>query len=175
VYHGHAGHFLFPAHYWTLKVKLIATKEYRVEQIMIKQNLSRDEAVQYIYDVDNTRNRWCRFLHGIDWDDPSLYDLGLNIQVMDVDTASNAVIALARGEPFRPSEISDKIIRQLFLAAKVEVALIKSKKTAGHAIAVECHEDGIVDLKGKIETKEMIDAIEEVVRVVEGVKEINYR
>jgi cytidylate kinase len=175
VYHGHAGHYLFPEHYWTLKVKLTAAREYRIEQIMIKQNLSRDEAIQYIFDIDNTRKKWSEFLHGIDWDDPSLYDLVLNIQVMDIDTASDAVVALAQGEPFRPSEISDKIIRQLFLAAKVEVALIKNKKTSRYNISVESHEDGIIELKGKIDDKAFIDAIEDVAGKVEGVKEINYR
>ncbi|MFH1761717.1 MAG: cytidylate kinase family protein, partial [bacterium] len=172
VYHGHTIQALLKDHYWTLKVKLIAGMEYRIEQAMIKQNLTRDEAIQYIFEIDKTRKKWIKFLHGTDWDDPTLFDLVLNIQVMDPDAASEAVIALARRDPFCQNEISDKIIRQMHLVSKAEVALLEHDETKTLNVDMDCREQGIIELKGTLEEQKLGNIIKEIVRTVEGIKEI---
>jgi cytidylate kinase len=172
VYHGHGGHCLLNEHYWTLRVKLIATKEYRIEQVMIKRNLSRDDAIQYIHDIDESRKKWTEFLYGIDWNDPSCFDMILNIQLLDVESASDAVVTMAQKEPFKPSDISDKIIRQMYLASKVELALLREKKTSLLNINVNCRREGVIELKETPGAKGLQPLIMDVVRNVDGVKEI---
>jgi cytidylate kinase len=173
VYHGYAAHILLREHYWTLRVKLMGNMAYRIEQAMTKQNLDRDAAIQYIYDIDESRKKWINFLHGIDWDLSTIFDIVLNIQIMDIDGAVDAVVTLANKEPFRPSEISDRILRKMHLVSKAEVALLNEKETRSLNIDMSCIEEGILELKGSLKTKKLRSLILGVVGRVDGVVDIN--
>ena len=124
-------------------------------------------------DIDESRKIWTKFLYGIDWNDPAIFDIVFNLQVMDVETASEAIIALAEKEPFKPSEISDKIIKRLFFISKVETALLKQEETKNLDIKVEYREDGTIELKGKLEKEKWCPLLTELIGKIENVKGVS--
>jgi cytidylate kinase len=173
VYHGHAGHLLLRGDCCILKVKLIANMGYRIEQAMKMNNFTKDEAIQYIHDIDESRIKWTKFLYGLDWNDPALYDIVLNLSAMDIDMATNTIASLAKEDAFRPNEITDKIIQRLYLSSKVEVAMLMDKRTSHLHLTVEALDDGVVEVKGAIEQKKLKKDVLEIAKAVEGVKKIH--
>jgi cytidylate kinase len=79
VYHGLVGHLLFRGLPHVLRVRVIANMEFRINGAMDRRHLSREEATQFIKKVDDKRSKWTKFLYGVDWRDPSLYDLVVNL------------------------------------------------------------------------------------------------
>jgi cytidylate kinase/CBS domain-containing protein len=101
IYHGHAGHLLLKELSRVIKVRLIAPMEYRIRSAMIELNLSREKAVKHIETVDERRAKWVKQLFNVEWTDPDLYDLVLNLEHMSIETASELVVDLAGRREYR--------------------------------------------------------------------------
>ncbi len=84
VYHGHAGHLLLSGISHTIRARVIADTEFRIKAAMEQRDLTREEAIVAIDKVDKERVKWTRFLYGVEWQDPSLYDVVLNLEHMTV-------------------------------------------------------------------------------------------
>ena len=95
VYHGHAGHLLLRGISHVLRVRLIAPMPYRIGAAMEQLRCGREEAEAHVRRVDEERARWTRFLYGIDWNSPLLYDLVVNLEAMSVETACGVIGAAA--------------------------------------------------------------------------------
>jgi len=91
IYHGHAGHLLLRGVRHVLRVRLIAPLEYRIAQVEERMHLTRDDAIRHIERVDRERASWTKFLYGVEWNDPSLYDLTLNLEHLDLGGAADVV------------------------------------------------------------------------------------
>lgn len=99
VYHGLAGQFLLRGLRGVLRVRLIAPLEARLRILMDGHHrMSRRTAEDFIRNVDEERRRWARITYGEDVEDPSLYDLTVNLRVLSPESAC-AAIAEAAGEP----------------------------------------------------------------------------
>jgi cytidylate kinase len=80
VYHGHAGHLLLQGVDHVLRVRVIAPLTYRVKAAIAAQGLDEKGAEAYIQRKGQERVSWTRFLYGMEWRDPSLYDLVMNLE-----------------------------------------------------------------------------------------------
>ncbi len=155
VYHGHAGHLLLRGIPNVLRVRLIAPLEMRVRAVMERQHLGHDAAADYIRAVDEERIRWTKFLYGVDWRDPSLYDLIVNLENMSIRTAC-AIISHAVQQP--EYAMSDAIRRRLddfHLACQVKVALASNPQTRGVEFEVQA-DQGVVDIFGEMPAAGML-------------------
>lgn len=56
------------------EVRIIAPLELRLNMAQDRLKYSRAEALEYITRMDQDRLRWKRYLYGVDWGDPSLYE-----------------------------------------------------------------------------------------------------
>ena len=113
VYHGHAGHLLLKGIPTVLRVRLIAPLEMRVRSVMERQHLNREAAVEYIATVDHERIRWTQFIYGVDWSDPSLYDLVINLENMSMQTACTTIAAVVGQPEFALTDAAQKGHRRL--------------------------------------------------------------
>jgi cytidylate kinase len=163
VYHGHAGHELLPGISHVLNVRLVAPLEYRVGVVMERQRLDRKGALRYINQVDEERTSRMRYLFGIDWRDPSLYDLVLNLQKLSIETASDLVIQAAQWPEFQPTEASRRALNALTLSSRIRAALAAHPHTSALDVGVQVEED-VVTLAGSLPSEE---AIREVLTIVE--------
>jgi cytidylate kinase len=171
VYHGLAGHLMLPGISHVIRVRVIADADDRVKAAMQQQNLSRQEALAHIERVDKERRQWIRFLFDVEWDDPHLYDIVLNLGRMTLATASDLVAQLAERDDFKPTPESQKAMDNLALSTLVTAALARDRRTREAALDASS-EDGVVTLKGQTALRGIADAAILVARQVEGVKEV---
>jgi hypothetical protein len=75
--------------------------------------------------MDEERLQRTRYLFNVDWRDPALYGLVLNLAHMSRETAADVVIYLAKHPEYQPTPGSEKELNDLTLSGRV--------KAAGHA------------------------------------------
>lgn len=173
VYQGHAGHFLLLGVPHTIKVRVIANLEFRIQSLTGLQHLNRDEAIKYIEKVDAERERWTRFLYHVDWRDPSLYDLVINLDHITLTDACDILCHAANMEKFNPNPESQKLMDDLVLSSHLEAVIANAGKiSGGEDIEIEAN-GGAITIKGTVGSLADVDRIEMIVRTTPGVKDIN--
>jgi cytidylate kinase len=172
IYHGYLGHLFLPGVSHVIRVRVIADAEFRIQAAMERHpGYSRKEAIAYIEKMDKTRRQWTRFLFDVEWDDPSLYDIVLNLSRMSVPTACHAVMRLVEREDFKPTPASLKALRDLALSSQVSAALATDSRTKGAELEVAA-DDGRVTVTGTTQSPVVLEAVSSVVRGLPGVKEV---
>jgi len=172
VYHGNAGHLLLPGVAHVICIRLIAPVTFRIELLKARSGMSDDTARAHIEKVDREREHWTRFLYGVDWLDPTLYDLCINLRTMELDDAVDLVIRTARAASFQPTAESRKAMGDLVLASRVRAALATDHRTAGAEVEVHA-KDATVVLRGRLRPAALVDAVLDVVGQVEGVEKVD--
>jgi len=172
VYEGNAGHLLLRGVSHVACIRLHAPLALRVRTAMEDLGMSHDEALRHIETSDRERESWTRFLYGVDWLDPSLYDLTINLRTLQLAGAVEAASMLVMRPEFAPTGESRRAMENLVLESRVRAALAADDETA--AAGVHVHADGgSVALRGRVRPPQMVDTVLGVVRRVDGVKEID--
>lgn len=171
IYHGHAGHLLLPGISHVLRVRVIANMEFRIKAAMERTNLSREQAIVYIDKVDEERNRWTRYLYGMEWDDATLYDIVLNLERVSIDGACETVVGMVGLKEFMITRESEKAVDDLTLSSRVWVALARDDRTQAAYITVNA-DAGKVTISGSVGSEKIMDAIPLVARKVNGVLQV---
>jgi hypothetical protein len=172
VYHGHLAHLLLHGIGHVLRVRIVANLEFRIRALMTQEGMDRGEAEAAIDKLDKHRARWAHFLYGVDWQDPSLFDVVFNLEKMSVEGAVAAIVGLAESEDFKATPESLKAHDDLRLGSRVWTALIRDERTKGSALRVLAN-DGHVTVTGSAAGSRALEAIPEVARGVAGVKEVS--
>ena len=89
VYHGYAGHLLLRGVPHVLRVRIIADDASRVAAARRDKGLTRSRRSSSSATLDVQLAKWTRFLYGVDWQDPSLYDVVLDLDRMSVEDAAD--------------------------------------------------------------------------------------
>ncbi len=84
IYHGHLAQFLLGEIPFVLRALLTAPNEYRIKTLMKEGGKSREEVISYIKLIDERREKWSNFLYGVDWKNPSHYDIVLNLEKINI-------------------------------------------------------------------------------------------
>lgn len=168
VYHGHGGQELLTGIRHVLKVHLTAPMSHRLAQVRAREGLSEAAALQFIEQVDKARTRRVQTLFGMDWRDPSRYDLVLNIAQMSLDTAAHLVVEAARREEYQATASSEQAFQDFALTTKVQVALMMNPKTRHLTVSVRA-EKGEVYLSGILAQSDLEPMIVELVKGTPGV------
>lgn len=74
-------------------LQVVAPCEQRVETIMEREGLGRREAITGVKASDQTRREYLRRYHGVEWLDPTLYDLVINTGKIPIPLAVELVVA----------------------------------------------------------------------------------
>ena len=143
VYHGFAGQILLDGIDHVLKVRVIADMEERINLLMLRQHISRDEAISRIDREDEERVEWYRSVYRIDGSDPRLYDLVLHIGRLAISDACDIVCRTATGKSFQTTPASSAALLDLALTNHVKVAIKDVCKADVHC------RDGVVHLRVK--------------------------
>jgi cytidylate kinase len=151
VYHGLAGHFLLKGIPQILKVGIVAPLEYRARKLMEQKDISLEEAIRSTQRWDERRSNWVRFLYNVEWLDPTLYDLVINIYHLSVESACQVVMAALEQEEFRELPETQGLINDFVLASTVKFLLATDERTKGLELEVEAKK-GTVRLTGRIPT-----------------------
>jgi osmotically-inducible protein OsmY len=172
VYHGYAGHLLLSGISHVLRVRIIESDESRIEAAMRDKDMTHKQAAQFVKTLDGQLIKWTRFLYGVDWQDPSLYDVVLSLDRVSVDGAAETIAAMTELREFRPTEASRKAFADLLLSSQVWSALTGDART--HAANVRVAADGgDVFITGSADNAKTMDAIGEVAGRVPGVTHVD--
>ena len=174
VYHGHAGHLLLKGIPTVLRVRLIAPLEMRVRSVMERQHLNREAAVEYITRVDHERIRWTQFIYGVDWSDPSLYDLVINLENMSMQTACTTIAAVVGQPEFALTDAARKAIANFQLACRVKLALATNALTRELDLELKA-DNGTIEISAEVPKVGLLTHSSsrderEILRVVQGVE-----
>lgn len=173
VYHGHAGHLLLRGVRHVLRVRLIAPVEQRISKVQQRMGMSRQDASDYVALVDRDREKWTRFLYGVDWHDPTHYDLVVNLEHLDMDGACAVVAAAAERPQFQADEASQQDLADLHLASRVRARLAANAHTAHADVEVRASA-GNVEIEGKLADPVLVEDVLKQAGEVSGVKDVKY-
>jgi hypothetical protein len=81
-----------------LHIRFIGSKDLRMHQINQMQDLSLKEAEKYVKEEDAARRKYVKQHFHCDIDDPLLYDLVINTDLLDDDTVVNIIISAVEGK-----------------------------------------------------------------------------
>jgi osmotically-inducible protein OsmY len=180
IYHGNAGHFLLKGIPHVLRVRIVAPIELRVKFVMERQQVLHDEAVKYVEKIDKQRVKWTKFLYGVDWRSPELYDIVFNLEAENVHFISSMIEHAVVQEPFKTTAESQKKMDDLALSSQVRAAIASDAETSNAEITVTS-DAGTIEINGKVKVEDMIDRMSEIASAIPEVKkvqnnvELNYR
>ncbi len=170
VYHGNAGHLLLGGGPHILRVRIIAPLESRIAMAQERLKLTREEALAYIQRTDQERRKWTQYLYGVDWGDPTLYDVVLNLEHVDIPEACQLLAGLARQRRF--DDECQRAMNDLALASRVRAELALAAATSHLEVEVAAR-GGAIHVRGWIDSPEEIDAVFRVAEVVPGVADLS--
>lgn len=168
IYHGNAGHLLLRGGPNVLRTRIIAPIEFRIRTMMERLKYNWDEAAAFLQKGDEDRQKWTHFLYGVNWGDPSLYDIVMNLEHMSIDEACRVISGLAKEPCFQFTAESRRRLKDLALASRVKADLVLDSKTSELELDVQAF-DGEVTISGKVPLLSEVDEIERVVRATPGV------
>jgi cytidylate kinase len=161
-----------------LRLQIIAPMDVRLQRIMergfddVAGPLSRDKARDLIRASDRESGGYMRYLFNIDWMEPQHWDIVLNTGRFSVKEAVDIVAAVVETGALEPSAIDRQRLANLSLGSRVEATVLGDPTVWVNSLKVVA-QDGRVRLEGEVITEEDRDAVEQVVRAIEGVRQID--
>ncbi len=138
IYHGLQTHYLLTDVPHILKIKVIAPFDYRVKTLKDEAGITIDQSAEHIQLVDTQRVRWAKFLHGDEFDEPTTYDMILNMSNLNLDAMTELITLVIRRPEFRLHGGVMKEIRDAHLIALVKAYLVRSPVTREMDLSVQC-------------------------------------
>jgi len=172
IYHGNAGHLLLGGGAPVLRVRIIAPLESRIRKACEHLGFSRQDAVEYIEKADQDRRRWTQYLYGVDWNDPVLYDLVVNLEHVTVEQACATIATLVRQRCWDFDGECRARMEEVVLAARVRRALVLDPATVNLELDVQAS-GGTVRLLGRLPSLEQLAEVERVTWSVAGVTAVD--
>ncbi|MGC9224406.1 MAG: cytidylate kinase family protein [Terracidiphilus sp.] len=172
IYHGLAGHLLLGSGRHILRTRLIAPLDFRIRMVHDRLNYSKSEAAAYIQKTDEQRRRWTSYLYGVDWNDPMLYDLVINLDHMTIETACEIISTAVHQRCFELTPACRQALDDFALASKVRAALAIDPAT--EELEPEATADrGKVTLKGKLTSVDQLVEVKRIAMEIPGVVDLD--
>jgi cytidylate kinase len=175
VFLGRGSQILLKSFNCALHIRVVASLEKRVQNLL-ERSFHREAALKAIEQTDHERGSFIKFAFGVDWENPGLYDVILNMDKLSVQLAVNIVIQMARSEDIKACSIDAmKSIEMMGLTHRAEAALIEAGLTYGPVTSVSIHveEPGKIRLIGMVENQQSKARAEQVLKTVKGVNSID--
>jgi cytidylate kinase len=168
IYHGLAGHMLLKGGRPILRIRIIAPLEFRVQTVQERLKYSRNEAIAYIEKVDQDRQKWTLYLYGVNWGDPSLYDMVLNLEQIAIEEACHVISSMVIDRCFELTPECQQKMDDLALASRVRADIAINSATSDLELEVMAHK-GAVSIKGKVPSMAQVDEVKRVAFATPGV------
>ncbi|HPD60617.1 MAG TPA: cytidylate kinase-like family protein [Thermodesulfobacteriota bacterium] len=164
---GRGGNFLLKDIPYVLKVRVVMAKEARIERIMKDQDIPRDTARWLVEKADHEMARSVQFIYGKKWDDPSEYDMILDLDSQQPEEIIKLIITALTDKQNKYSEEAKKALRLKAAAAKVKAGILTNTSFLIPVFDAEPAGDGIV-LRGVIHNPQEQKRLEEEVKKLAG-------
>ncbi len=168
IYHGLAGHLLLKGGQPILRTRIIAPMDFRVQMVQERLKYSQREAIAYIQKVDEDRRKWTQFLYGVDWGDPSLYDIVLNLEHIGIEDACHIISSMVIERCFEFTPECQLKMDDLALASRVRADLAITPSTSDLEVEVVAHA-GAVSIQGRLTSMDRLEEVARIAKAVPGV------
>jgi len=169
VFFGRGSQLLLRSFDCALHVLVTGSAEKRIERVMDDKMVGKELAEKLIDRSDHDKKSFLRFAFDEDWLDPRLYDLILNTDKLNSDSAVKMIVDAAKSETIKTCGIdSVRLLGQLALQRRVESAFLETGLTNPH-LFFNVEDSETVRLYGFVTSSEEKEEIE---RVVKGIKQI---
>ncbi|PIE70985.1 MAG: hypothetical protein CSA22_04440 [Deltaproteobacteria bacterium] len=136
VYHGLAGHYLVRNVPHVLKVRLLADASLRIKEMMHREQIPEQEAVERAKREDHERDKWNRYFCKTVPMDAAMYDLMLNVNELSDAACVEKICEMAASERFQSTEknrqdVADAALSSAIaaeLGSRYESAIIRSRQ-----------------------------------------------
>jgi len=156
-----------------IRVRVCAPFDTRVARMMERLGTDNRETVENeIHLSEEAHSAITKRHFGVNWKDPENYDLVLCTDRLSVDDCVDEVEGMMKRPRFQETQDSIRLVTNLALEWAVRSALRRDARTTEVGITVECL-DGVVRLLGVVDDADQAMAVEEIVRSIEGVKEVD--
>jgi cytidylate kinase len=168
---GRGGNMLFRSLPYALHVRIIASQETRVRNL-VERGYTRTDAVIAMEKCDHERESFIRFAFHRDWHNPDLYDVVLNMDKLSVNTAVDMIVCAARADKAR-GNIGDVTISldMMELAVRVGTTLAEAGFPSSYVTAF-VYAPGKVRLTGVVQVPWEKSAAERAAIKVKGVESV---
>ena len=126
--------------------------------------------MQYIKQSDHALERWVKWVHGVDINDPATFDLAINLEHVPIQGAC-AIIAEAADRDFRTTPQSQKIVDDLVIASQIRAEMGLDREISDERIGIEA-DDGVVTITANVRFVAEAQRVRELVSQIPGVKAI---
>jgi cytidylate kinase len=155
-----------------LHLRIISSLDKRIERVSKTLNCDKKNAEKIILHNDKDRSGFHKFFFEHNWKDPYLYDLIINTDFVDVDSAVQMVKILIKNmsQHYNHEELAQQL-EDKFLAQEVIISLLYEHNIPIDILDVTC-EEGNITIKGTVTVEENIKQCKEAALKIEGVKSV---
>jgi len=101
---GRAGQAILHGRAGALHVRVISPMNLRIERLMQEHSISVEAAKAQIEASDRSRRAFLKRFYASDWDSPELYDLVINTEKIDPETAAGVICEIMSSQGTQSSE-----------------------------------------------------------------------
>jgi cytidylate kinase len=172
VFLGRGSHVLLRTFKCALHVRVTASRERRLQNL-IAQGFEKEVALKAVQRSDQERDAFTKFAFGVDWENPELYDIVLNMDNLSTDLAVHTISYIARTEQIR-ARATDAMgsLAMMALARRAEAALIEAGFSST-SLSPSVPEPGKVRLDGFVGKQSEAVKAGDVLRAVKGVESVD--
>ncbi|MGP3779369.1 MULTISPECIES: cytidylate kinase family protein [Halanaerobium] len=106
---GLGAQIIFKKHPYTLHFKIVASEEYRVNELKQKYGLHQEEAARELELADRKHRRYVWRIHKQDWEETTLYHLTLNRDGLNLEESLSVLMTLVDLKKENPKPLEDNI------------------------------------------------------------------
>ena len=160
-----------------LRLQIIAPMDVRMERVMergfddVPGPLTREQARDLIRKSDRDIGGYMRYLFNIDWLESHHWDLVVNTGRFSVSESVDIVAAIVDSGMLEPSALDNQRLANLALASRVEATVLGDPTVWANGLKVVA-QDGRVRIEGEVITEEDREAVEQIVRSIDGVRSV---
>ncbi len=152
-----------------LKVLLCASECCRKEHLVDWHGLTEAEAEKMIRKCDRERKVYLRSIGHSDSDNPSLYDVVIDTEKIDMEGAVDRILKTVKSQKFRQSNEEElSAMERMALMKKIKVKLLKSKLKRS-ILQLDVPEKGVARIRGWTNTQGTYDRVIDILNSVPGV------
>ncbi len=171
VFVARANHALLRDLTCALHIGVTASLERRVQNL-VARGVQEEEALKAIRTNDHEREAFTKFAFGVDWNNPELYHIMLNMDKWSTDQAVDMIVGLARkGEASARSVDVTSHLRTMALATRTRAALIEAGFSMTN-LSLSVPEPGRVHLVGRECSASDVARARNIVQGLQGVESV---
>jgi cytidylate kinase len=172
IIYGRGGQDLLQGIKSVFRVRITAPFEERVERWAEREWLDPDLVRILVRKSDQQRAGFIKYNFDRNWQEPLSYDLVINTSRLSEDMAVKLICEGVKDQNLTEQKgASKKILSDLILRKKVEIAIHSLPKTDGHQLDISA-KDGVVTITGHVHSETDHRGVLGTANKVEGVKEV---